>query len=285
MQITRQELTNNVLKIYVEGKWGETLPFFFTSDVHYDHPLCNRKVLKKHFDECKAENRGIFIFGDLNDAMQGREDRRRSIDEWRPEYRATNYFDVITTEASNFLSNYAEIVRFISKGNHELSVLDHNQIDLIQRIVGELRVKHKSPVIAGDYWGWIKIYFDIGGHKQSKDIYFSHGRGGSAPVTRGVIDTNRISVWNNADIVILGHNHQVYDVPIKTVSLTNAGNIVHKVMYHLRSPGYLEEYKKSDRGYSCLKMFSPHPIGGFNVDFFADGSEKSIEIRANKKVQ
>jgi UDP-2,3-diacylglucosamine pyrophosphatase LpxH len=46
------------------------------SDVHFDNPKCDRKLLKKHLDEAKRRNAKVLINGDLFDLMQGKNDKR-----------------------------------------------------------------------------------------------------------------------------------------------------------------------------------------------------------------
>ena len=55
-------------------------------------------------------NAMIFLFGDVFDAMQGRFDPRRSLDELRPEYRRSDYFDFVVKDAARILSPFTLFV-------------------------------------------------------------------------------------------------------------------------------------------------------------------------------
>jgi len=46
--------------------------------------------------------------GDWFDAMQGKFDPRRNMDELRPEYRTEKYFDVVVESSAEFLKPYAK---------------------------------------------------------------------------------------------------------------------------------------------------------------------------------
>ena len=55
--------------------WGN-YRFLLLSDIHWDNPKCNRKLLKRHLDEAKEGGHPILINGDLLDLMGGKKDRR-----------------------------------------------------------------------------------------------------------------------------------------------------------------------------------------------------------------
>ena len=57
--------------------------FLLMSDNHHDSIYCNRDLETEHLEEAKRRNARVFIFGDFFDAMQGRFDPRRSMDELR----------------------------------------------------------------------------------------------------------------------------------------------------------------------------------------------------------
>ena len=186
------------------GGWEQW--FLLMSDNHHDSVYCNRDLEIEHLEEAKRKQARIFIFGDFFDAMQGRFDPRRSMDELRPEYRVENYYDVVVRDSAKFLSPYADLIDVISDGNHELAVRKNANTDLIDRLVYELRQGGKSTVVHGGYGGWIRMMFDKTGVRESIKLKYFHGAGAEAPVTRGVIQTNRQAVYlPDADVVVNGH--------------------------------------------------------------------------------
>ena len=71
------------------------------SDLHFDNPKCNRKLLKQHLDQAIKSNAFICIFGDLFCAMEGFGDPRAS-KSIRPEHMPSfggAYLDLIVHEA------------------------------------------------------------------------------------------------------------------------------------------------------------------------------------------
>ena len=78
---------------YSGGNIEHTL--FLASDLHVDAISCNRDILLADMQDAVNKNAMIFLFGDIFDAMQGRFDPIRSLDELRPEYRRNDYFDFV----------------------------------------------------------------------------------------------------------------------------------------------------------------------------------------------
>jgi len=253
------------LRFDVSTGWEQWL--WLTSDNHFDAVNCNRKTLKSHLDEAKARNALIFVFGDWFDAMQGRFDPRRSMSEVRPEYRADNYYDLIVDDSEKFLAPYAENIILITDGNHETAVEKNASINLTDRLVKGLRSKG-SQVQRGGYGGWVKLLFDMSGGKRagprkSINIKYHHGSGGNAPVTKGVIQTNRQAVYlPDADIVVNGHNHQAYDVPLVRERISDLGVQYFDLVHYIRTSGYKQDYGDGGRGWAVEKGFAPSPIGG-----------------------
>ena len=72
--VERQSL--NVINVNMEYKkdWEQT--FLLISDVHFDNPDCDRKLLKKHLDKAVQDGCGILVNGDWFCAMESRNDPR-----------------------------------------------------------------------------------------------------------------------------------------------------------------------------------------------------------------
>jgi len=234
---------------------------FLMSDVHFDSVFCNRDLLKKHLDAALQENAWIVLGGDWFDAMQGRFDPRRSMDELRQEYRRDDYYDFVVSDSASFLASYAKQIVMICRGNHELAVLKNANTDLTDRLVYALAA-HGGQAVAGGWKGWIRFILSASEHNGSVFLYFAHSAGdGSAPVTRGVIATNRQSVYlPDADIIWNAHNHHAYIVPLARERLTRKGVRYTDIAWHVRSPGYKREWD-SDSGFAAQRGFGPRPLG------------------------
>ena len=89
------------------------------SDIHWDNPKCDWKLLKKHLDYCVSENIPIMFNGDFFCLMQGKGDRRGNKSDIRPEHNNAKYLDSIVETAVEWFSPYAHLMTVVGYGNHE----------------------------------------------------------------------------------------------------------------------------------------------------------------------
>jgi UDP-2,3-diacylglucosamine pyrophosphatase LpxH len=261
------EQTGNVTSIWFDVKAGWEKWFLLRSDVHHDSIYCNRDYELEHLEAAKKRRAGIFDFGDLFDAMQGRFDKRRSMDELRPEYRRDDYYDYVVKDTADYLKPYAKQFILISPGNHESSVRKHANTDLTDRLVARLNAENKTNILTGGYGGWVRFMFNMSGGsstgpRASINLKYFHGSGGEAPVTRGAIQTNRQAVYlPDADVVVNGHSHHNYIIPISRERLSNKGVHYFDIQYHIRTPGYKQDYADGSAGWTVERGGVPKPIG------------------------
>lgn len=267
-----------VTTVKVEESQLET---FVTSDVHFDGVFCERKTLFSDLDEAKRRNAKIIVVGDFFDAMNGRFDPRRDMSLLRPEYRRSDYYDYVVKDAADKLEKYAENILMISPGNHESSVLKNANTNLSDRLVYALN-QRGGNIIHGGYGGWIRVLFVSGKHHRgSVRIKYYHGTGGEAPVTRGAIQTNRQAVYlPDADIVLNGHSHHSYWIPITRERITDGGLQFYDTQHHVRTPGYNNTYNDGTEGWGIEKGHVPKPMGGCFITMKRenDGKQCAIEI-------
>ncbi len=100
------------------------------------------------------------------------------------------------------------------------------------------------------------------GPRKSWRVKYFHGAGGEAPVTRGVIQTARQAVYlPDANVVLNGHNHHQYVIPIARERLSNKGRHYSDIQYHVRTPGYKQDYGDGTKGWNVERGGVPKPIG------------------------
>jgi hypothetical protein len=111
--------------------------------------------------------------------------------------------------------------------------------------------------------------------RTSAKMKYNHGSGGSAPVTRGLIQTNRQAVFlPDADIVWNGHNHQGYIVPIARERLSDRGKVRKDLCWFLRTPGYKDEYGDGAEGYAVERSNAgPMTNGAIWLRFFVESDQ------------
>lgn len=255
------EQIENVTKVRLEWDnvdWEQW--FMFRSDAHHDAVGNEIDLERKHLELAKKRNAIIVDVGDLFDAMQGRNDPRRSFEGIKPKHLTDSYFNSIVNDAVDFYEPYAHNWLVMGKGNHETSVTRNNGIDLTSMLAYGLNTKTGSHVQVGDYSGYVFVYLD-GPQKLKLTIRYHHGYGGDAPVSKGVLQTARQGIWMpDADIVVNGHSHNAYVVPQERERVTNQGKVYLDYMMFLRTPGYLNNFLKG-HGFEVEKIPSPKPRG------------------------
>jgi predicted phosphodiesterase len=252
------------------------------SDNHHDSRYCRRDLEKKHLDMVKERDGLAIFFGDTFDAMQGKFDPRRSLEDVRPEDSSADYFNKIVEHAVEDYLPYASNIALFAKGNHETAVLDKTNTDLISNLVYRMNSENSNKdhrIFAGHYGGWVRFMFNA--HKTKRNslrLKYNHGNGGVAPVTRGVIQTNRQAVFlPDADIVVNGHNHQGWVLPIARERLTNAGKVQKDLCWFVWVPGYHDGYGDGSSGYAVQKNTGPTPHGSVWLKFYFEG--RSVKVQ------
>jgi predicted phosphodiesterase len=280
-------LTNsgNVLTIREDAPSGWEQYVLLMSDNHHDSPLCDRKLEEKHLKEARAKGAWILQAGDLFDAMQGRKDPRSSYDNLDPALKGDDYLDRLVRFNGDFLAPYAENILLMARGNHETSALKHYGVDLTSNLVYRLRSEYHSQAVAGGYGGWVRFLFTMDKTKRaSLNLKYFHGAGGGAPVTRGIIATNRQAVYlPDADIVWNGHNHEGYVTMIQRERISNAGKLFQDVQWHVRTPGYMNGYRDGSSGWAVESGMAPTPLGCVWLRLFREGDR--IRVNAIQDVR
>lgn len=240
--------------------------------------------MKIQFDEALRRKARINIFGDWFDAMQGKYDKRRSYPLLRKEYKRDDYYDFVVKDSVRWLLPYSNLLDVMADGNHELSVLANANTNLMDRLVCGLRDRNQNcEAIHGGYGGWIRYMFSMGseirrGTQKSIKLKYFHGAGGEAPVTRGVIQTNRQAVYlPDADIVVNGHNHNGYYLPIVRERIGNKGKLYMDIQHHVRIPGYMQSYGDGTTGWEVTRGGVPKPVGACWIRYYATSETVNVQ--------
>lgn len=268
----------NVHNVYFEkvrAKWKQRI--FFCSDIHWDSKKCRRDMLKKHFEHCKANDIPIFIFGDMFDLMQGRNDRRSNKGALRGEFNSTAHFTAIAKQAVEWFKPYAHLIQLIGDGNHETAVLRNNEFDFIDLFIILIKMETGHDIKRGYYKGYLRFLFNEDkrgkGKAWLKTLRYHHGAGGGGPVTKGVIQAQRRQVYlEGVDIVMQGHIHESWETEIPSEYLNKQGQIKQRVTKHIQLPSYKQDIT-GHSGWAVEKDFAPQPVGGKEIVFYQQNKE------------
>lgn len=262
------------------------------SDIHFDSPDCDKESLKAHFDYCLKDGRYILIGGDLFDAILLK-DHKRAVNHLVTQ--PDNQLNVKLEETAHFLDPYKNQILFIGRGNHEESVLKYNGLDLLQMLTTLLNAGNKHKVQYGNYANFIRLGWVTSSGKQvlKYDIFQHHGAGGSAPVTKGMIDFSRLAKGVNADLIWIGHKHQAitdYSDPIMFVD--NNGEVILKNRQLIQTPSY-QTGRTIDYNINFAERFYSHTsLSGFGevnlTPYYKDDKlrlHKDVKLNVNPMIK
>lgn len=268
-----ETLSKNVHRIVfpnISSGWDGRL--ILRSDAHHDSPVNEEKKEKAHLDYAKENDFPVVDLGDLFDVMGGRYDPRKSQDGLKPEHKVEDYFDAVIKSAEEFYGPYSDQFVFLGLGNHETSVIKHNNINLtsfLGRYMRSRAERRPGPVM-GYYGGYLLLQFIVHGTvKYTYGIRYHHGSGGSAPVTKGVIKSQRRAVfYGDADMVVSGHIHRGWSqIHTKETVSMQTGKIDRRIQWHLSIPGYKGDPEKTETavGWEVEKEFEPPLTGAWEL--------------------
>jgi hypothetical protein len=263
--------TPNVCAVHFEhvnAGWEQWI--LLTSDRHHDSMWCDRALEAQHLDQMAARGGYCVDVGDLFDMMQGKFDPRRTYSDLRPEYKTNTYLDDIVKDAAQFYGPYAKRILMMGRGNHDQSIVKHNSTDPLANLVHRLNSDHGGRIQPGGYGGWVVFKFHVNTTtRKSVRLKYFHGSGGGGPVTRGVIQTNRQAVFlPDADIVVNGHTHDSWHVPIARERLSDQDVVSQDIQHHVRTSTYKNEYRDGAAGWHVETGKPPKPIGAVWLHFY-----------------
>jgi len=246
--------------------------WFLCSDPHIDDPHHDKELFKKDLDEAVKRNARILINGDVVSGILKSDKKRYS--KSSDKYELDNSLNMIVDDAYHTLYPYRDYIDLIGVGNHEVSIMRYHDFDIIAMLIkmlNSVRDTNLQPIQHGGYQGFIALNFRYKKGKWSTRfvIFYNHGQGGAAPVTKGVIDlARRQSV--DSDCVWLGHKHQFTLQKIDPIlCLDKNFNMLVKTRYGLITGCYVKP------------IHDYNPNNGYRIDY---GEEKMRGLVAQRGV-
>lgn len=260
------ELSRNVHKVNIHGSGPHR--FMLMSDLHWDNPHCQRDLLKEHLDYALENQIPVLLNGDTFCLMQGKYDPRRSKDNIRPEHNVSNYLDAVIQDAVEWFKPYASIIAFAGYGNHETSIIRNCETDPLRRWADLMNATTPYNLHIGGYGGWLVFSQTRPGSTGSLAwrLKYFHGAGGGGPVTRGVIQNQRMmAAIDGADGTWMGHVHEMYTMVNAVERLDSKNNVVMRDVTHIRTPTYKEEYGDGYMDFHVERGRPPKPVGCYEL--------------------
>lgn len=170
---------------------GNEAKIWFASDIHYGHESHDFDIFKKYLDKANKEKWHIVLGGDL-------------VETAIPIHLQQTMFSQNVDVTSQFEDIY-ELFRPLKDkiivsvaGNHEDRIYRYTGFDASKALADKLGALY-MPV-----GGYVNIKFG----KQIYTLAVFHGSGGSSDPRKQC--QRAMSVFGDADIVAIGHNHMIY---------------------------------------------------------------------------
>lgn len=192
-----------------------------------------------------------------------------------------DYLDKLVETAIEWHGPWAELFIRIGKGNHELSIKNKHETDLIERLVAGLNGKYRTAIQAGGFTGWVQFRFEDTRTQKIKriNLWYMHGFGGGGPVTKGTIQTARRAAYvPDANIICTGHIHEEWSLTTVRDRINHRGKQYRDEQLHLQIPTYKDEYKDWKEGWSVEGGTPPKPIGAKWLTFTKTDPDGPITI-------
>ena len=220
---------------------GKTYQYAVFSDLHIGSKEFDGESLRRDLEKCKDEDAKVIINGDTMDLILLQDLKRASASRIKPDEGQINKF---IEEATETLIPYVSQLCIIGMGNHETAMIKHHGVDVLAWLIERLnREKKNGKIQEGHYQNFVRVNFldPKRGYKLGAKytIYMNHGgENSSAPVTKGMIDFNRIAVANEADLYLMGHKHNQLVTTIPTAAISEDDTIEVKNKIAVQTPSY-----------------------------------------------
>ena len=232
----------------------------FWGDVHIGHPTCLVEQAKGMLDYCLKHGVPLVVMGDVIECgLTGSVGDSVYMQKLNPQAQLD--------EAIAWLEPLAKrnLILGIHSGNHEWRVTKATSIDVSKYMARSL----KAPYLGSACW---HVFFV---DKQRYSLYTLHGASGSRFIyTKLKAVTDIAHYFPQADVVAMGHVHDVASVAIERQYIDNRKRtVVHRKQYCMLTGHYLG-YKES---YAEAHGMPPAKVGSPKVKFYAN--ERDVHIR------
>jgi len=280
-------------KIPIQVSRGEWQWFCGMSDLHFGSAYCDENHIKKDLAEAKERKARILIVGDVFDLLLPKDLKRFKTSDLAKYLQ--NRDDIINEclkRCFELLKDYAEFIDIISLGNHEFDLIKYHSTDIVLLLIELLNQhlqssKNNHKIIHGGIIGYLQYIFSCNsdGGKRNTNILYYHGKGGEAPMTKGILDVQRMKINYVYDVLFTGHKHNLWADTSINVIPSNHGLIQWRPCRSVQCGTYQKAYdiekNVSSISFEEQKAFAPKEIGCAFVKIRWTGHQTNkLEIKA-----
>lgn len=223
------------------------------SDLHIGAAHVDYALIKEELDDAAWNQDRILLNGDVFDMILPKDTKRYKPSTVHPRIaRRDDQVDAAVDWGVELLGPVAHLIDMIGTGNHEAVITHYHSTDPILRLLVRLEMiaKERDPehvIHYGGYTGFVdyRLRARTKGKGGSRWVlYYHHGSGGAAPVTKGLIDFNRKDVFIDADMIWMGHRHHRLQVAVEKLRCPQLGDEPDvRSVRHLQTGAYFQTYR------------------------------------------
>ena len=283
---------------------GTVCGFTLMSDLHIGAANIDYRRIEKELETAKEKGDRILINGDVFDLILPKDHKRFTPDVLHPRLRGRrDIINEVIKMGLEMLGPYANQIDMVGLGNHETSTESYHSIDPLKLLVYELEKivaesDNKEHVVHyGGYTGFVDYRFryitkkgDEAKGGQRWVVYYHHGSGGAAPVTKGMIDFNRKDVFIDSDVIWMGHKHNRLTSHVEKLSCPLLGRQPKtKDVRHIMTGSYQKTYVAQSQAsvrkygrrsnYAADQGMAPQGKGGARVELHFPPSQDLYEMK------
>lgn len=240
-------------------------------DVHLGNRACDEAKLRRVIEFVRDTPNCFWIgMGDVVDAI-GRHDKR-----YREGVMATwlhgeeRVFKAQRDRAIEYFKPIGQRCLAYIEGNHEDAVLSHADTDMYYSIIEAIRPTEDCDLAMG-MAGFLTLRFqrcaegDRKGGTTSFRFFLHHGYGGGALKGGKIIQLERLPGRYDADIYLMGHNHDKIATPFKRMGARRGDSIVDYEGYTCNTGGFLRGNLEDTTTYTEAKGYAPLSCGVIKI--------------------
>jgi hypothetical protein len=280
---TSQKVGRDVVRFSTDQKKFKVV---IISDGHFDNPHSQLKWLQNKLDN-EFKDAYIIIGGDSIDVMQGKKDNRSNKSILTGDTKRDDYFNAVYEYVKKEIHDrYLDRIITWNRGNHDNSIINHNEIDLISLICGEI-----TPV--GAVSGYVNFSYNAGGGSNAKSasllLYYQHIPDSGGKRSKGMLTVDTIrGKYPDADLFLTEHIHNAWIHPEAVERVDRFGNVNQKIQWFIQNTTIKDEFNTERNGFYHEKIKAGAQIVGFSViefEFIREIKEKEkIKLKATPAI-
>ena len=263
-----------IFRDFFDVSRGDTFRIVPLGDVHIGARACDEKRLRNVVQSIADDPNAYWIgMGDYCDFINPSDPRfsAGSLAKW---ITVGDFVDLAKAQRERFNDIVAPIANkclALVEGNHETAITRHYERHIYGEIVSGIKEAaglDANTKLAMGYGGYLILRFYRSAERKAQTtikIKLHHGFVGGKLAGAKALNMQRMLVWNDCDIMLMGHSHNT-GVQIEAVERVVGKKVMSVPRYGAYTGTFLASYSNdAPATYSEVKGYFPMPVSGVEV--------------------